>query len=295
MELSQLRYFLAVAREGNFARASRLLALAPSTLYRRVNELEYELDATLFDRVDGEVRLSAAGRLFAPRARRIVDEAARAAEDMGGLAKGRRSVVRIGTNGIAAELPSISAALIRARAALPDLELSLTALQSQEQIEKVRQGALDLGLVYTRTDADRLGFISVQHQDFVLVLPRDHGLAGRPTLRLADLADEDFIFQIRGARGAIHDRLIAACSRAGLVPRIRHYIVDEDTQLQMVAAGMGISLTLEGAAVRRWRRQLVFRPVLDLGVAVDLDLIWNPALVSGDARRVIEAIRPAGD
>ena len=293
MELVQLRYFLAVAREANVARASRLLALAPSTLYRRIGDLEHELGATLLDRVDGEVRLSVAGRLFASRARRIVDEASRLAEDMTSLAKGRRSVVRIGINGIAAELPAVSAALIRARAALPDFDIRLTALQSQAQIEKVKQGALDLGLVYTRSDADELGFIAVQRQEFVVVLPRDHRLTGQPMLRLADLAEEDFIFQVRGPGGAIHDRLLAACSRAGLIPRIRHYIVDEDTQLQMVAAGMGISLTLEGAAVRRWRRQLVFRPVVDLGVSIDLELVWNPDRLSDDARRVVGSIRSA--
>lgn len=291
MELRHLRYFLDVAREGNFALAARRRTVAPSTLYRRLNDLELDLGVALFDHQDGNVSLSSAGTLFAGHAQRIVNEAARIAEDMASLAKGRDGVVRIGANGVATELPAISKALKDARAALPRLDIRLIACSSQEQIDRVRQGELDLGLVYTRTDAERVAFTPVQHQRFVLVVPRDHRLAGPDDVCLADLNGEDFIFQIRGEHGSVHDRLIAACQAGGLVPRIRHYILHEDTQLAMVAAGMGISLTLEGAAARRWRRQIVFKPVHDLGVSVDLDLIWNGEAVSDHARRVIAAIK----
>lgn len=291
MELRHLRYFLDVAREGNFALAARRLTVAPSTLYRRLKDLELDLGIELFDHQDGNVRLSSAGQLFAGHAQRIVNEATLIAEDMASLAKGRRGIVRIGANGVATELPAISKGLRDARAALPDLEIRLIASWSQEQIDRVRQGGLDLGLVYTRTDADHVAFTPVQHQRFVLVVPRDHRLAGPGEVRLADLSDEDFIFQTRGEHGTVHDRLIAACQAGGLVPRIRHYILHEDTQLAMVAAGMGISLTLEGAAARRWRRQIVFKPVRDLDVSVDLDLIWNEDRLSDHARRVIAAIK----
>jgi DNA-binding transcriptional LysR family regulator len=291
MELSRLRYFLNVAREGNFARAARRLAVAPSTLYRRLKDLEYDLGVTLFDRSEGDVRLSAAGQLFAPHAQRIVEEATRIAEKMGSLAKGRAGVVRVGINGIAAELPEVSAALIRARTELPDLEILLVALHSEGQIARVQNGQLDLGLVYTRIDADAVAHAAVQHQRFVLAVANDHPLAQVESPRLADLAEENVIFQVRFARGVIHDRLIAACSAGGLQPRINHYIIDEDTQMAMVAAGMGVTLTLEGAAARRWRRQVAFRPLVDLDVAVNLDLIWNPNDLSEAARRVIDVIR----
>lgn len=290
MELSHLRYFLQVAREGNFTRAARRLAVAPSTLYRRLKDLDYDLGVTLFSRGEGDVRLSPAGRLFAPHAQRIVEEATRIAERMGSLAKGRAGVVRIGLNGIAAELPEVSSALIRARKELSDLEILFVVIPSEEQIPRVREGRLDLGLVYTRIDADAVAHVPLQHQRFVLALAHDHPSASAGTHRLADLAQEDFIFQIRFSRGVIHDRLIAACSAGGLQPRIRHYILDEDTQMAMVAAGMGVTLTLEGAAARRWQDQVAFRPVADLDVAVNLDVIWNPDGPSDAVRRVIATI-----
>jgi len=291
MELRHLRYFLDVAREGNFALAARRLQVAPSTLYRRLKDLELDLGVDLLDHQDGDVRLSSVGKLFAGHAQRIIEEVALIAESMASLANGRDGLVRIGANRVATELPAISKALKDARAALPQLDIRLVASSSQEQIDRVRQGRLDLGLVYTRSAADRVAFTPVQHQRFVLVVPRGHRLAGTGEVHLADLNDEDFIFQVRGEHGSVHDRLIAACQAGGLVPRIRHYILHEDTQLAMVAAGMGISLTLEGAAARRWRRQIVFKPVRDLGVSVDLDLIWNGEAVSDHARRVIAAIR----
>lgn len=291
MELSHLRYFMDVAREGNFARAARRIAVAPSTLYRRLKDLEYDLGVTLFDRSEGDVRLSAAGRLFAPHAARILEEASRVAEAMGSLSRGRSGIVRIGLNNIVAELPELSGALIRARQTLPNLEILLVAIPSEEQITRVLQGQLDLGLVYTRIDTDEVGHAAVQHQRFVLAIARDHMLASRASCSLADLAKEEFIFQVRFARGVIHDRLIAACSAGGLQPHISHYIIDEDTQMAMVAAGMGVTLTLESAAARRWRKQVAFLPVEDLNVAINLDLIWNADRLTDAARQVIDVIR----
>ncbi len=291
MDLRHLRYFLHVASEGNFALAARRLSVAPSTLYRRLKDLELDLGITLFDHQDGNVRLSSSGKLFLIHAQRIVNEATFIREDMASLAKGRDGVVRIGANNVATELPAIWKAIRSARSALPQLEIRLVNCQSQEQIRRIRQGRLDLGLVYTRTDADPVAFTSIQHQHFILVVPHDHRLASADKVYLADLRGEDFIFQIRGEYGTVHDRLIAACQRGGLVPYIRHYIVQEDTQLAMVAAGMGISLTMEGAATRRWRKQIVFKPVEDLDFSLDLDLIWNQELLSEHARSLIAAIK----
>lgn len=291
MELSHLRYFLNVAREGNFVRAARRLAVAPSTLYRRLNDLEYDLGVVLFDRSEGDVRLSPAGQIFEPHARAIVAETTRIAESMSSIAKKRSGIVRIGINGIVAELPEISCRLIRARATLSDLEILLVVIPSEEQILAVESGRLDLGLVYTRIDSDPVRHEPLQHQRFVLATARDHPLASKPECRLSDLKALDFIFQVRFARGVIHDRLIAACSAGGLQPHITHYILDEDAQMAMVAAGMGVTLTLESAAARRWGSQVTFRPVVDLDVKTNLDLIWNGAMLSPAAQRVIDEIK----
>lgn len=291
MELHHLRYFLAVAREGNFTRAARRLAVAPSTLYRRLSELELDVGTALFDRSEAELRLSGPGHVFIPFARRIVEEATRIADTMGGLANSDRSVVRIGMFRVAAETPSVSTALARARRALPHLDIRLFVLPSFQQIEQVRRGWLDLAFIHASADTKGVASLPILDQRFVIAVPPGHRLAEMPDLRLADLADEDFIFQMRSDQGAIHDRLIATCSRAGLVPRIRHYFLDEDTQLQMVAAGMGISIALEGAQTRRWRHQVVFRRVGDLNLTIALELIWNPERVSPAGREVIDIVK----
>lgn len=290
MELNHLRYFLAVAQEQNYARAARRLAVAPSTLYRRLKDLELDLGVSLFDRNAGTVRLSTAGRLFESHARTIVADATRIAERMSSLARGRTAEVRIGVNGIAAQLPEISRALIRAREELPDLTIRLVAVPSEEQFVRLHEGRIDIGLVYTRTDADQVGHVAVQRQRFVLVTSNDHPLLRAP-VRLRDLAREDFIFQVRIGRGVIHDRLIAACAARGLQPRITNYILDEDAQMAMVAAGMGVTFTLEGAAQRRWRNYVTFHSVDDLDVTVNLDLIWNSDTLSQAAARTIDVIK----
>ena len=292
MEFRQLHYFVSVAEAGSFARAAHRLALAPSTLYRRIHELEAELGVSLFERTQGALALSAAGELIADHARRVVAEIQAISVDMRALARGRRGSVRIGTNGIAAQVPMVLQALTRARALLPDLDFKIRFATSQQSIQQIREGELDLGFVYTTLPrAPDLGFLPMERQRFILAMPKDHPFVDRPNLKLADLADEPIIFQARMMSGAVHDLLIAACSAGGLVPKIAREIIDEDTQLALVATGVGISLAPESAAARRWGHAVVFRPIDDLDVAISLDLIWRATDAGADTLRTVEVVR----
>src|ERR1043166_7365024 len=94
MELRHLRYFVAVAEELNFTRASRRLRVAQPALSRQIKQLEEELGAPLLTRNHREVRLTEAGAAFYTKAAALLEHAADAMESVRG---GRREQpLRIG-------------------------------------------------------------------------------------------------------------------------------------------------------------------------------------------------------
>src|SRR5690348_16322544 len=95
MEVHQLRYFCAVARQGTFTRASEVEHVAQPSLSQQILKLEAELGSRLFDRLPRRAKLTVFGRAFLPKAERILrelDEARTALLDMAGSGKGEVAI-----------------------------------------------------------------------------------------------------------------------------------------------------------------------------------------------------------
>src|SRR2546425_12917996 len=100
MEVHQLRYFCAVAREGSFTRAAQQQHLAQPSLSQQVRKLEDELGTKLFDRLGRTVRLTQLGKTFLPRAEAIIQQATAAKmeiQEMAGAAQGKLVIGAIPT------------------------------------------------------------------------------------------------------------------------------------------------------------------------------------------------------
>jgi DNA-binding transcriptional LysR family regulator len=103
MELRNLKYFVVVAKEMSFRRASDRLHGAQSAVSRRIQDLEVELGVQLFEREGKRITLSAAGRVFAQESRRILDELTQASDRVRLIARGTEGTLRIGLHPSAAQ------------------------------------------------------------------------------------------------------------------------------------------------------------------------------------------------
>ncbi len=144
MELRHLRYFIAVARERSFTRASAILNIAQPPLSRQVQQFEAELGIELIDRNARPLGLTEAGRLVYEQAAQILERV----EEMRALARrmqgSSRNVFRIGfvASTLYGKLPDV----IRAyRAERPDTELVLSEMVTVEQITALKEGRIDVG------------------------------------------------------------------------------------------------------------------------------------------------------
>ncbi|ALS58410.1 LysR family transcriptional regulator [Pandoraea norimbergensis] len=146
ISLDRLKTLVAVADSGSFADAAQALHLSPPTVSLHVADLEARVGALLLTRKRGEVRPTSVGEVLVERARRLLADAEQTLEDIERHAQGLAGRVRIGasTGAIAHLLPQ---ALEAVRLDHPDIDVQVAILTSQETLDRLRRGALDVGLV----------------------------------------------------------------------------------------------------------------------------------------------------
>jgi len=275
MELRHLRYFVGVAEEQHFGRAAERLHVAQPALSRQIQDLEREIGFALFDRLPRGVRINAAGKLFLTDVRRILQDVEEARLRAERIAHGKSGTLRIG---VATALPwhgLVADSFREFRQMQPDAALELHHLLSIQQIEAVLSGRLDAGFAAGLIPLDK----SLDHWQFtqdkmVLAVPKGHPLTKRNRVRLRDLRDIPFVWFPRWVNPGFYDRMMQACSKGGLTPRVVQEAPDRDTNLGLVQCRIGLSWQNEAV---RWHcpRGVALVSVVDMNVRMPFNLIWR--------------------
>lgn len=292
MELRHLRYFQAVAREEHFGRAAQAIHIAQPALTRQVRDLEDELGVQLFERLPRGVRLSPAGRAFLEDTNAILEKLQRSVARAKSYATGQVGSVQIGFSEIASRHPDIPAKLLRFRLDEPKVELNLLPMSSLNQIDGLRNGTVDVAIVYDihllEENQGLLESCALGSSEIVLAVHEDHPLAHRP-IRMQDLAEERFIFPARKPQPRYFDRLMQACLDNGFSPNIVQETATDSILLSLVAVGMGIGFTQQTGQAPR--QGVLLRKVEDLDLSFGLHLAWRKSDPSPAVLRFINAMR----
>ncbi|MFI9409682.1 LysR family transcriptional regulator [Nocardia gamkensis] len=241
MELQQMRYVLAVAETNSFTRAAERCLVVQSALSHQIARLERELGARLFERTSRRVRLTAAGAAFLPAARQCLDAAERAAAEVAaavGEVRGRLAVGLIPTVA-AVDIPE---ALRDFRQRYPHVRISLRVGASEELVERVTQGALDVAFLGLPTTARPRGVAAheLARDRLVAVVAPDHPLAGAPTVDLRRLSSEVFVDLPAGTAGRLQsDQAFAA---AGLDRDVAFEVTSADYIARLVRPGLAVAM-----------------------------------------------------
>ncbi|MDR3670105.1 MAG: LysR family transcriptional regulator [Holophaga sp.] len=246
MDLRHLRYFLAVAEEHSFTRAAARVGIAQPPFSQQIQALERELGVELLARTKRHVALTAAGAVFAEQARFILARLAEAITVTQKVGRGLSGHIRIGFTESGCFHPTVTRILLEFRQTYPDLHLTLAENSSTDLARMVRDGELDAAFLRPPFQDDEVvAFAPLLRENLVVAVPRGHRLAARKTVALLDLADETFVFYHRRVRPGLTDAVIAACERAGFQPRMGQEAPQLTSTLNLVAAGLGISVVPE--------------------------------------------------
>jgi DNA-binding transcriptional LysR family regulator len=259
MDLRHLRAFVAVAEEKSFRRAAERLHLAQPPVTTQIQQLEKELGVRLFERTSRWVRLSRAAENLLPLARSVLAGVERLSQNAQQVAEGEGGSLSIGYVSSALG-PLLGNALRSFRAAYPNVYISLFEQRTPKQIQALLAGDIDLGLVHGMTKRPELASELFTEMPIALALPSGHRLARRSRISVESLRGESLVLMQPELAGEVYDPFMAACSAAGLNLPVFQYTNDFITKLWLVAAGFGVSPTIQP-----WLRlpniDVVYRPL----------------------------------
>ena len=193
MEMHQVRYFLAVAETLNFTRAAEQCHVAQPSLSRAVRKLEEELGGDLFRRERSQTHLTELGRSMLPVLQQCYDSAQAAKELAGKYGTAEIAPLRIGVSRTV-NLDLLAPMFSEIGRAYPDLELSFSRGDGAEILEQLRAGDIEVAVTANAgVDWERFDGWALFEEGFALVVPRDHALARRNKVTLADVAAEPFL------------------------------------------------------------------------------------------------------
>jgi len=286
-ELRLVRYFVAVAREGNVTRAAERLHLSQPSLSAAVKQLEAQLGVALLERSGRGVALTPAGELLLRRGPALLEhaeEVAEAVRSRDGAAAGRLSLGLSPTAryGLGPEL------LAACATAAPAAMLYTSEDTTGALLRDVAAGRLDLAVTFCAPEPPPAGveLASVRDEPAVVHLPAGHPLAPRGALSLADLASETILVAASRESGGFTDRVLTAFADAGVTPRTA---VDPypDLGLQAVRERVGVVVYVRSA----------YPPGLEGSVFVALappvTLPFHLAWRSGARGRALDAVLAA--
>jgi DNA-binding transcriptional LysR family regulator len=287
MELRHLRYFLAVAEERHMTRAATRLGLQQPPLSQQIRALEDELGTKLFTRLPRGVELTPAGEGFLEEARAVLSGVERAVVRARAAAMGQRGRISIGLTTSASLHPGVTRTLRAYADSHPAVSLDLHANSAANLTEALFREQVQVAVIRAAVarPADLI-FKELARENMLIALPDDHRLVSltasgaNAPIPLTALAGERLILVRRHAAPGMYSNVVDACHKAGFEPLIVAEVEHMLTSINLVAAGVGISLV--PASIREIRQEgIVYCPVLDApSLVAPLTLVYR----RGEAR-----------
>jgi DNA-binding transcriptional LysR family regulator len=292
MELRHLRYFVAAAEEEHFARAADRLCITRPAVSQIISDLEDELGTKLFERKAHRVKLTAAGLTLLSRTRRVLGDLTQALELTKRVGAGKAGVLNVGYGSLTLLHPIFRAAIKQVHSEYPEVTLSLYEIPTRDQLAGLRAGHLHAGFTHSaapdlvtaargsrglKTLFDENGEFArlpIASGKLAVALPLGHPLTANRSLKLSELANEDFVDVPLSSVSPRYGRLATACMAAGFEPRVVQEVTNVVTQLNLVSVGMGVGIVVALPGVS-YPTNIKVVPLRGLNYATTFQLMWS--------------------
>jgi len=243
MDLRHIRYFLAVAEEGNFTRAAAKIGIGQPPLSQQIKDLEYEIGAQLFHRVPHGAELTEAGLAFRQEVQDLPNRVAKAKDIATRAARGETGILRVGFTGSTTFHPAVAVTIRAFRRNYPDVDLSLVETNTAGLSKQLKNG--DIQAAFLRpapTGFENFQLRPYPDEDMLAVLPANHPAAKSKAIKLTQLSGDQFLFTPREAGQNIVENTIHACRACGFEPILGQSAPQIGSLVNLVAAELGVAL-----------------------------------------------------
>ena len=292
MNLTQLSYFLEVARQRSFTQAARVLCISQPGLSKAVKALESELGVTLIRRDVRKFALTREGEILLQQGDRMLSQLNQHVFDLRETLRSKGGHLRVGVSVMQSTVffPGVMA---RFQQRCPDAELIISEEPGEVIKAKVRNGDIDIGMIMLYANSqgeeilpedDDICDVSLAFRsEHLLAVPRSHPLAERESVPVALLRHERLIMLRHDF--TLHENTRRLCSLAGFEPRVVLESGQWDFMMEMVAAGYGVTI-LPGPIMQRYRA-----PGVKLLRLTDPPFPWLSGLMVQKSRKMLPLIQ----
>jgi DNA-binding transcriptional LysR family regulator len=248
LDLGDLRSFLALTEQLHFGRAAGILHISQPALSKQIRRMEERIGGLLLTRHPRGLTLTSAGQVLQQRAREILEQS-EAAERLTRLAlRGEAGTLRVGF-GIATLASGLPNLLLRFRRRYPTVHVSVRDMSTPDQIQALSAGEIDVGFVRLPIRVEGIDAVPIINERLMMVLSSH--LAHNTKRGLAALSRAPFVVCSRATSASFYDHVIRTCRAAGFVPAIVQEANELFTVLNLVRAGLGVSLAPSSARLMR--------------------------------------------
>ena len=271
LELNDLRSFLVLSEQLHFRRAAEILHVSQPALSKQIRRLEDSLGGQLLHRRSRGLHLTSAGQVLLQHTRKVIEDSD-SAERVTRLAlKGEAGTLRVGF-GIAVLARGLPNLMLRFRKRFPNIDLLVRNMSTSDQTQALRDRRIDVGFVRLPIRAEEIETIPVVNERLMIVLSEQathNARSGLPALSTAP-----FILPSRADSASFHDHVFRTCRAAGFVPRVVQEADEFFTVLNLVRAGLGVSVV--PSAVRLMRvPQIRFAETRISEAKWNIGIAWN--------------------
>jgi DNA-binding transcriptional LysR family regulator len=255
MDLAEIEAFVKIAEMGTFTKAAKHLGVSQPAISRRIDLLEVDLGAPVFERLHAGVRLNEAGAAFLPFAQAMLANLRDGIAAVTDVAESSGGTITLAVVGTLAST-SLLGRLRSFRERHPDVRLILRTANSNEVSLLVRKGDAHLGLRYFSDDSGSLEEVEVDHERLVIVYATDSRIVPPRASNVSDLASAPWVAfpPGSGSSGEPFAKLLDRhLDRLGFGDSKRIRIDSLTAQKRMIEADFGIGIVPESAVVEELR------------------------------------------